>query len=288
MKNKSLYLYSSIQRKGIFLLLLVMIFTQAIYYFWSSNTTPQKEKEDHQWLALQSYVDSLKQVKEEYKPTIYPFNPNFISDVKGYRLGMSVEELDRLFAFRKQNKYVNSAKEFQSVTGVSDSLLATISPYFKFPDWVNQPKKEYVKIENKISNVKPKTKIDINLATQEDLIKVYGIGPALSERILKQREVLGGFVSMEQLDFVWGLNPDVIENVNKSFAVVSTSGIKKIKVNELSIKELSKFPYFNYTIAKEIVTYRSMKGDIQNIEDLTKINGFPVEKLKFIALYLEF
>lgn len=288
MKNKSLYLYSSIQRKGIFLLLLVMIFTQAIYYFWSSNTTPQKEKEDHQWLALQSYVDSLKQVKEEYKPIIYPFNPNFISDVKGYRLGMSVEELDRLYAFRKQNKYVNSAKEFQSVTGVSDSLLAVISPYFKFPDWVNQPQKEYVKFKNKISDVKPKTKIDINLATQEDLIKVYGIGPALSERILKQREVLGGFGSMEQLAFVWGLNPDVIENVNKSFAVVSTSGIKKIKINDLSIKELSKFPYFNYTIAKEIVTYRSMKGDIQNIEDLTKINGFPVEKLKFIALYLEF
>lgn len=288
MKNKSLYLYSFNQRKGIFLLLLVMIFTQAIYFFWSSNTTPQKDKEDHQWLALQSHVDSLKQVKEEFKPTIYPFNPNFISDVKGYRLGMSVEELDRLFAFRKQNKYVNSAKEFQSVTGVSDSLLAVISPYFKFPDWVNQPQKEYVKFENKISDVKPKTKIDINLATQEDLIKVYGIGPALSERILKQREVLGGFASMEQLAFVWGLNPDVIENVNKSFAVVSTSGIKKIKINDLSIKELSKFPYFNYAIAKEIVTYRSMKGDIQNIEDLTKINGFPVEKLKFIALYLEF
>lgn len=288
MKNKSLYLYSSIQRKGIFLFLLMMIFLQAIYYIWSSNTTPQKDKEDHQWLALQSYVDSLKQVKEEFKPTIYPFNPNFISDVKGYRLGLSVEELDRLFAFRKQNKYVNSAEEFQKVTGVSDSLLAIISPYFKFPDWVNQPKKEYDKFENKISDSKPKTKIDINLATQEDLIKVYGIGPTLSERILKQREVLGGFASIEQLAFVWGLNPDVIENVNKSFAVVSTSGIKKIKINELSIKELSKFPYFNYTIAKEIVTYRSMKGDIQNIEDLTKINGFPVEKLKFIALYLEF
>lgn len=288
MKNKFLYLYTSNQRKGIFLLLLVMIFTQVIYYFWSSNSAPQKDKEDQQWLALQSYVDSLKQIKEEYKPTIYPFNPNFITDVKGYRLGMSVEELDRLFAFRKQNKYVNSAEEFQKVTGVSDSLLATISPYFKFPDWVNQPKKEYVKFENKISDSKPKTKTDINLATQEDLIKVYGIGPALSERILKQRDVLGGFASMEQLAFVWGLNPDVIENLNKNFIVISTSGIKKIKINDLSIKELSKFPYFNYTIAKEIVTHRSMKGDFQNIEDLTKINGFPVEKLKFIALYLEF
>ena len=145
MKNKFLYLYTSNQRKGIFLLLLVIIFTQAIYYFWSSNTTSQKDKEDYQWLALQSYVDSLKQVKEEYKPTIYPFNPNFITDVKGYRLGMSVEELNRLFAFRKLNKYVNSAEEFQTVTGVSDSLLATISPYFKFPNWVNQSKKEFKK-----------------------------------------------------------------------------------------------------------------------------------------------
>jgi hypothetical protein len=30
-----------------------------------------------------------------------------------------------------------------------------------------------------------------------------------------------------------------------------------------------------------------MNGDIK-IEDLTKIKGFPVEKLKIIALYLEF
>jgi DNA uptake protein ComE-like DNA-binding protein len=30
-------------------------------------------------------------------------------------------------------------------------------------------------------------------------------------------------------------------------------------------------------LAKEIV-YRSMNGDIKNIEDLTKIKGFPVEK----------
>jgi hypothetical protein len=50
--------------------------------------------------------------------------------------------LDKLFAFRKQNKYVNSAKEFQEVTGVSDSLLKIMSVNFKFPDWVNK-KKEY-------------------------------------------------------------------------------------------------------------------------------------------------
>jgi hypothetical protein len=46
---------------------------------------------------------------------------------------MSVQEID-LMEYRKGNKYVNSPKEFQAVTQVSDSLL-NVSPYFKFPDW---------------------------------------------------------------------------------------------------------------------------------------------------------
>ena len=201
---------------------------------------------------------------------------------------VSVEEIDRLLAFRKQNKFVNSAEEFQQVTKVSDSLLKAISPYFKFPEWVKNKKsytnsfekKDFTKSEKKIS-------IDINTASQQDLIKVYGIGEGLSKRILEQKEKLGAFVSMEQMNDIWGLSPEVIENLNKSFHVSSTNSIKKININSASIKELSQFPFFKYNLAKEIVTYRTMNGDIK-IEDLTKIKGFPVEKLKIIALYLEF
>jgi DNA uptake protein ComE-like DNA-binding protein len=201
---------------------------------------------------------------------------------------MSVVEIDRLLAFRKQNKFVNSAEEFQQVTKVSDSLLKAISPYFKFPDWVKN-KKSFNNSYEKKDFSKPEKKffLDINLASQEDLIKVYGIGEGLSKRILEQKEKLGSFVSMEQMNDVWGLSPEVIENLNKSFFVKNTSAIKKMNINSASIKELSQFPYFKYNLAKEIVTYRTMNGDIK-IEDLTKIKGFPVEKLKIIALYLEF
>jgi DNA uptake protein ComE-like DNA-binding protein len=201
---------------------------------------------------------------------------------------MSVVEIDRLLAFRKQNKFVNSAEEFQQVTKVSDSLLKKISPYFKFPDWVKN-KKSFNNSYEKKDFSKPEKKffLDINLASQEDLIKVYGIGEGLSKRILEQKEKLGSFVSMEQMNDVWGLSPEVIENLNKSFFVKNTSAIKKMNINSASIKELSQFPYFKYNLAKEIVTYRTMNGDIK-IEDLTKIKGFPVEKLKIIALYLEF
>jgi DNA uptake protein ComE-like DNA-binding protein len=259
------------------------------YFFWISKTNPKTVESNQEWLAMQSVIDSLKNNRDNDKMIIYPFNPNFITDYKGFKLGMTVEQLDKLFAFRKQNKYVNSANEFQVVTGVSDSLIRVISPYFKFPVWVNQPKKQFSSYSNtSFETKKTIVKIDINQATQEDLIKVYGIGPALSERILKQKESLGGFVSMEQMQFIWGLSPEVIENLNKYFFITSQPAISKVDINNASIKELAKFPYFNYTIAKEIVTHRSMNGEIKNIEDLTKIKALPNEKIKIIALYLEF
>ena len=130
--------------------------------------------------------------------------------------------------------------------------------------------------------------LDINHATKEDLIKIYGIGPALSDRILKQKELFGGFVSMKQMDDIWGLSPEVIENLNKYFRVTALPRIKEIDINNASIKELMLFPYFKYALAKSIVTYRSMNGDFKNSEDLTKINDFPSEKIDIISLYLEF
>ncbi|WP_317164709.1 ComEA family DNA-binding protein [Flavobacterium hydrocarbonoxydans] len=130
--------------------------------------------------------------------------------------------------------------------------------------------------------------LDINQATQEDLMKIYGIGEGISIRILKQKESLGGFVSMEQMNDVWGLSPEVISELNSHFKVGSIPKFKKIAINDVSLKELSQFPYFRYPLAKQIVIYRSMNGKITNIEDLSKIKGFPVEKAKIISLYLEF
>ncbi|MBZ4041329.1 ComEA family DNA-binding protein [Flavobacterium hibisci] len=284
--------YTSQQRKGIFFLFILIIVLQ-LFYFFSDFSQPEKvNAEEQNWLALQSEVDSLKQIKQCYKPKIYPFNPNFISDYKGYKLGMSLAEIDRLLAFRKQNKYVSSAEEFQKVTKVSDSLLDVISPYFKFPDWV-QNKKTFIHnsketISQTFSKKEKLIVLDINQASQEDLMKIKGIGEALSLRILKQKESLEAFVSMEQINDVWGLSPEVITELKKYFRVSSFPPIKKIPVNDASLKELAQFPYFRYALAKQIVTYRSMNGNIKNIEDLINIKGFPIEKANIIGLYLEF
>lgn len=141
---KSFFNFTKDQRKGILFLFLIIISLQLGYFFIDFNTDQKVSKKGQTWLSLQNTVDSLKLEKPETGYKIYPFNPNFITDFKGYKLGMTVEQIDRLLAFRKEGKFANSPQEFQKVTGISDSLLATMEPYFKFPDWVNKKKSKFI------------------------------------------------------------------------------------------------------------------------------------------------
>ena len=289
-KFKSYFLFSNEHRSGIFLLLLLIVIMQGVYFFvdFSPETDSDNLKlAQRKWLALQQDIDSVKWSKSNRTAKMYPFNPNYITDFKGYQLGMTVTEIDRLLSFRKNGKFVNSAEEFQQVTRVSDSLLNEISPFFKFPDWVTAKKttdkpffknKYYKRVSIEI--------LDINQADKETLMTIYGIGDKLSDRILSEREKLGAFKSMAQLNDIWGLSPEVLRELNKHFVIKSTSNAKTININSASIKELSNFPFFRYALAKDIVAYRTMNGDITT-EDLPKIKGFPVDKIEIIKLYLE-
>jgi DNA uptake protein ComE-like DNA-binding protein len=288
---KSYFLFSKEHRSGIFLLIFLIIITQLLYFFLDFSSLKNSSNDtDSKWLLVQSEIDSLNVVSKQEKFKITPFNPNFISDYKGYLLGMSVKEIDRLHQFRLENKFVNSAKEFQNVTEVSDSLLKVISPYFKFPDWVNDNKKHQSNASHKFYNKSQDLIVqkDINTATKEELMAIYGIGDKISDIILQERDKFGAFVSMDQFEYVWGVSPEVLSHLRKRFFVNPNTQIIKYNINNLPTKELAKFPYFRYNIAKEIVTYRSMNGDFKSVDDLTKIKGMPNEKIKIIALYLEF
>jgi DNA uptake protein ComE-like DNA-binding protein len=74
-------------------------------------------------------------------------------------------------------------------------------------------------------------------ATKEDLMKINGIGDAISDRILKaKRSFWPGFVSMEQMNDVWGLQPEVIENLNKYFKISNIPNVKKSILTMLQSK----------------------------------------------------
>lgn len=269
-----------------------------LFIYWFNNqkdtTSLDLTPDEKNWLLAQNEIDSLKEAAQENSNKIYPFNPNFISDYKGYKLGMSEAQIDKLHQFRKQNKYVNSNAEFQKLTGVSNEWMKQYARYFKFPDWVtNKTSKNYQsKYENTYQKFdKKESKIvvqDLNTANQVELEKAYMIGEKFALKIISERERFGNFASMDQLGFIWGISPEAIADLNKKFQIKSSENLKKININTSTIKELQQFPYFNYTIAKNIVTFRSMNGDFKSSEDLTNVKQFPLEKLKIIALYLEF
>ncbi|MEN9336995.1 MAG: hypothetical protein RLZZ500_1982 [Bacteroidota bacterium] len=275
------------QRQGILTLLLLLISLQIVLLspILERQDEPVPEAIQH-WLMAENDGDTLVQKSKKY--TFYPFNPNFLTAYKAYRWGMTGKEFERLTAFREQNKYVNSAQEFQKVTQVSEDLLKRMAPYFKFPEWVSKAKNKLDSKPEKFSKAKeviiPK---DINQATFDDLIAVRGVGEVLADRIIKYRSSLGAFVSMEQLTEVYGLKSDVVEELMRHFTLLKTPNLVKIKINEATIKELGQFPYFRYPVSRNIVAYRSMNGDL-TIEELTNVKGINLEKLKIIALYLEF
>lgn len=290
MKNiKSHFKFAKAERSGILCILFLIFLLQGIY-FYTNPTEVSVSFSDQEIVAYQKHIDSLKEVVLlEKKPKIFPFNPNFISDYKGFTLGMSTAEIDRLHKFREGNKYVNSAKEFQNVTKISDSLLNEIQSYFKFPEWVTQKKRK--KYNNtSISFVRKKEevvieKINLNIATANQLKKVYGIGEKLSARIVKYRTKIGGFVIKAQLEDVYGLQPEVIENVWKHFYLEKPT-IVKVNINTCSLEDLLKIPYINYELADEILNQRILREGFKSFDELTKIRNFPTKKIEIIELYL--
>jgi len=275
------------QRKGILLLLILMIASLAYFFyvrFQPIKSSDFLDLDDADINRIQTHIDSLNREKqrEEKKPKIYPFNPNFLTDYKGYQLGMTSDEIDRLISYREADNWVNSSSEFQKVTLVSDSLLKEIEPYFKFPDFV---KKESASSKTSESNTTLPKK-DINEATLEELTSISGIGEVLGKRIIHQKNRLGGYLDLIQLKDVWGLKYDVRQKLNERFYANPPENFQKQDLNEITVINLTEIPYFDYELAREVINFRQLNEGIDNFDDLAKIQDFPYHKIDRIKLYL--
>ena len=284
---KSLLLFNARQRKGILILFSFIILLQ-LAYFLIDFTAPKEFAEIEKEQYFQRKIDSLKALAVDKKAfKIDLFNPNYITDFKGYQLGMSTIEINRLLKYRSEGKFIYSAKEFQMVTKMSDSLLLQLSPYFKFPDWVKNAKisvNQSEKSNAKQINIPVK---DINKATEADLIKINGIGEVLSERIIQYRNKIGGFTFDYQLYEVWNIDKKIVDKVLEQFKVIEKPIIKKININTASFKEVLAVVYIDYELCKKIFNYKKEIAEYQSLEELKKIEGFPLDKYERIILYLD-
>lgn len=270
------------QQRAVLFLMVVIFALQLIAVFWPMDTTSDQFEELSNRPEFQQEYQQLKQQWVEAKtPKIFPFNPNYISAYNAYKLGLSSQEYDRLIGYRSKNLWVNSASEFQQVTKITDELLENIQPYFKFPQWVVKAQERNSKPQN------PTEKIDLNKATAQQLQKIRGIGPVLSERIIRYREQFsGGFADWVELKAVYGLSEVVIQRLKERVDIVNPRTIHKINLNEATQEDLVKIPYIDYEIAYTIVEMRVLKENYKTLNELTKLKDFPSERLDIIKLYL--
>ena len=287
-KIKSHFVFNRSQRNGILLLVFFISGYLVLNYYVDFSKENLLDIKSKEVIAIQKELDSLRTIEITSKmPKVFPFNPNFLTDFKGYALGMSTEEIDRLLAFRKENKWINSVKDFKKVTKVSDSLLNKISPYFKFPDWVtnSKSKNKYVKREFKEKTFKQK--IDLNLATQGQLEGLNGIGKTFSKRIIDYRNKLGGFTNDIQLYEVYGLDFQATNSILKEFTVKTPKEIIKMNLNSISASDIATIPSISFDLAKRIWEFRILNEGIKSFSELDNIEGLTKRKLQGIQLYLK-
>jgi len=128
--------------------------------------------------------------------------------------------------------------------------------------------------------------IFLNESDTADWKKIPGIGSVYASRIVKYRNLLGGFVSVNQLREVYGIDDELFAKI---YPYIKTDGkYTKIAVNKLEFKQLLRHPYLNYKQVKVIVDLRRRKGNISSINELALLDEFTAEDIERLNPYLQF
>ena len=131
------------------------------------------------------------------------------------------------------------------------------------------------------------TVVELNSADTTALKKVPGIGSVFAKRIIKYRELLGGFYSVEQLSEVYGIDEARYEAM-KSWFSIDLSAIRQLNVNQLSAKELACHPYVSYQQARIIERQIQKRGGLSGWEYLSLLEEFTEYDRQRLRYYLSF
>jgi DNA uptake protein ComE-like DNA-binding protein len=140
---------------------------------------------------------------------------------------------------------------------------------------------------NKVYSVQRQGLLELNNCDSASLESLPGLGPVLSSRIIKYRNLLGGFVTVEQLREVYGLSEETYKLV--SVMLKADSGlVRKIQVNSADYRQLIRLPYLERSEVNSILKYRELMKLIKNINELVENKIITPEKAKKIGPYLSF
>ena len=131
------------------------------------------------------------------------------------------------------------------------------------------------------------TQVELNQADSLTLQKVPGIGPVFSRRIIKYRDLLGGFYTVHQLAEVYGIDADKYAALEPWF-IVDTTFIRPLAVNQADYRTLIRHPYLNKQQTRILLRLVEQKGRLQGWEELRLLEEFPPGEIERLRYYLSF
>ena len=197
------------------------------------------------------------------------------------------QKFDNLFYLRTENSY-----KYYIGKDLSKSILDSICESLDSIEFENASIElldcfKLKKINYKQSKLAVSINaLDLNLTSAKELTSIRGIGAVLSLRIIEYRNSLGGFVSVNQLDEVFGLDDETLQTIKSKVAINDTIPIRKLNINQLTLDSLKSHPYINWNLANAIVQFRIQHGNYDSFEKIKSIHLVNNEIYLKIAPYL--
>ncbi|MEK6480010.1 helix-hairpin-helix domain-containing protein [Catalinimonas sp. 4WD22] len=298
--------FSRTETRGLFFLLslvTIAIFT-TIYIEKTATANYQDRATD--LIILDSLLSELEIVTQPHivhqenvdvHKDLFLFNPNDASFETFRQLGINEKLAARILSYRNKGGRFYEAKDLLKIYDFPVSLYQTLEAYIDIPQMktevrsvsfekINEATKaewEDVEVES------PKTEklyLDINQADSLELMRLKGVGTVLSSRIVKYREQLGGFHSLDQLKEVYHISEEAMHSLEESSFIQDDFETKKIKINEVDFKSLLKHPYIDYDLAKAIMNHRRIYGNFSSTDQLREVYYIKEELLVKLLPYI--
>lgn len=282
---KEYFNYTKKERNGLIVLLIILIaliafniyvrnksygelvlldedFEKEVAEFESSLQEIEKEAE-HDYSVKKRIANKRKQ-KWKRVDSLFVFDPNKINKTNLRKLGFSSSQANTIINFRNKGGVFYKKEDLLKIYGVEEEQYKYLDSYIE----IENIKEEY---DTAGVAVKYVYQEELNSAKIDDLIKLKGIGESYAKRIIKYRDLLGGYSELDQLNEVYGMDSVKISNISNSLQI-DEALIEKMNINKVQFKTLLKHPYINKYQTQSIMKYREISGKFSRIEQLVEYN----------------
>ncbi|MEO8589286.1 MAG: helix-hairpin-helix domain-containing protein [Flavobacteriales bacterium] len=290
------------ERRGflVMMLLLLVLSAGVIYAQWFYKPDPADldplREEMEVWLAARKVPETQPTLAEPF-----PFDPNAMERSDWLALGLSDKQVDGLERYMSKGGRFRVKNDLGRMYTIRPEQFERLKPFILLPD--SLPRRSYEAHERKPyprfaergqqENWPPREeraafhKVEVNSADTLALIALPGIGPSFARGIVKYRESLGGYASLDQLSEVYVLKdkPDAVLRL-KELLVLDTLMVHRININTCTVEELATHPYCRWKIAKPLIAYRTQHGAFRTVDDIRGCVLIDEALLRKLAPYL--